>query len=320
MLSLVGLPLTLFSEAYYNQNYFSGETNRGVFGFCVTDTPITIVPNTRQTGYQLVFKNTCFRPMTIFVDITLTLNNFRELTKHLLLIIEPDVPVSLEGDFLSELERNQYGIRMNADWDIVPVTPSATYRDYWQTTEGRIVSRRVALKEYADPSDFLQEEPVVRMVDSGLEIHKGLNPPYIEGQYYCTEPIGVWDELGGEAIRSIWFAPGSFMFKNQTTEGLIDVFSSQFDEERNLVVSIEESDGMFIRGNENRFTIFLNTVSESTNCTTQEVRIISGELNTEDDSLSFQMGLYITQRLGPCLEIMPENKVRVIDFDLVRVE
>lgn len=112
-------------------------------------------------------------------------------------------------------------------------------------------------------------------LEEHIPIYNGINPPRIEGSYRIDPMETVYCEDEGQG----GFAPGKIVksydirfFSQNTTKNTISYEGYTVDNS-----SHESSNGAFISGSGNYFTVFFNTVGQSQGISTKTALVISGE-------------------------------------------
>ena len=83
-----------------------------------------------------------------------------------------------------------------------------------------------------------------------ITIHEGTTPPNIEGTYHITPNVLVIDSVGSEP--GYQFADDYIQFYGQTADNTINSRSTQ------LLGDLSTSEGVFISGSGNDFTVYFN--------------------------------------------------------------
>ena len=145
-------------------------------------------------------------------------------------------------------------------------------------------------KEYSDETyeftvdnrleDVLPEEFRV-LIEPYMPIHKGTNPPNVEGVYLNSPAVLVYSSDGGYDPGKV-FADNYLRFQNQDMKNnTIDYEAKEVS--KGSTLSTESGPGAFISGTGNDFTIFFNTTGiiyeDEYNVSYKEALLISGTLS-----------------------------------------
>ena len=115
---------------------------------------------------------------------------------------------------------------------------------------------------------------ILDQMDPYMNIYRGSNPPNVEGTYlidpfvtvYCQD-YGHGGYAPGDQVNSIYIG-----FFNQDTQKL----TLDFKSESVSNTSYEKGDGSFIAGDGSNFTVYFNTVGQTSNISTKTALVISG--------------------------------------------
>jgi len=135
-------------------------------------------------------------------------------------------------------------------------------------------------------NDFMTEKDIEILEDEGLTIHKGLNPPNIEGNYYAN----TQEQLNG----NIRFNNYTYKFSKQTADLNIEL-NYQSDSGRD----IGEGIGAFIAGSGQTFSVYLetkSTIDEGTHTVSFHTASIYSGTKSSDGIIDFQFGFIVTKK------------------------
>lgn len=122
-----------------------------------------------------------------------------------------------------------------------------------------------------DVTDLVPQEILDEMEDLGLPIYGGIDPPNIEGRFVASPFILLASNRQSDV-------PG-YQFQDYYV-----AFKEQDDRELTIMMDYENGSemgnglGSFIVGDGNRFSVFVEVISESNGETASFVHIVSGEL------------------------------------------
>ncbi len=135
-------------------------------------------------------------------------------------------------------------------------------------------------------NDFLTPEEVETLINDGLKVYKGLDPPNIEGNYYMNS----LEELNG----NMRFINYSYKFTNQTSDLRIEAYHQSDNG-----TDVGEGLGAFIAGSGQTFSVYLETKSEIRDgghtVFINSASIYSG-IKTSEGIENFQFGFIITHK------------------------
>jgi hypothetical protein len=159
---------------------------------------------------------------------------------------------------------------------------------------------------------FLNRSDMEELEVQGFTIHKGFSPPNIEGEYYIEGWNVKFDKMG---IVSAGYpiANYSYIFKNQTEDGRIDV---EFEGSKESGIGT----GGYVSGKEGCFTLFIDQTGESTNsnCAFSMPVVLSGCLdeNSNIESFNYANLMKSVTETEECKELyMPVGNMRIIRPD-----
>lgn len=137
-------------------------------------------------------------------------------------------------------------------------------------TEIRIKSCTCSNKEIEDviPPEILEE------MDPYINIYRGNNPPVVEGTYLIDPFVTVYCQDQGNG----GYSPGDIV--NSTYIGFFNQDNSKltldFKSESVKNTAYEKGNGLFISGEDNKFTVYFDTEGMSSGITTKTALVISG--------------------------------------------
>jgi hypothetical protein len=123
-----------------------------------------------------------------------------------------------------------------------------------------------------DVTDLVPKEILDEMEDLGLPIYGGIDPPNIEGRFVASPFILLASNRQSDI-------PG-YQFQDYYV-----TFKEQNDRELTIMMDYENGSemgnglGSFIVGDGNRFSVFVEVISENNGETASVVNVISGELS-----------------------------------------
>lgn len=152
-------------------------------------------------------------------------------------------------------------------------------------------------------NDIFSAEDLQALVDAGMELYLGENPPSLSGSFLADSLLIEYDDLGLEGYLAAYV----YAFSEQTDEGEITVAYESID--------IDSNDGAaaFITGTEDCFSIFavFSGFTPADNCTYERASVISGCLD-EGNIADFMLGFTMTSLTGECTETLPVGHMRIV--------
>lgn len=154
-------------------------------------------------------------------------------------------------------------------------------------------------------NNFLDSNDIEELENAGMEIHKGADPPNIEGSYELNSLIITYDQVGMEGYTVAYY---EIRYYDQKSDGTI-----KMDYESSQAGDYGYGVGAFISGDDNNYTVYIEAEGSITNCDYKMPSIHSGTKSASDDINDFYWGLIMTEKEGTnCDQLMPEDAVRII--------
>lgn len=111
------------------------------------------------------------------------------------------------------------------------------------------------------------------LIGDYIPIHKGVNPPNVEGTYFISPDVLAYDSDDDFSV-GYQFADNYVQFYDQTSDNTISMKATQ------LLGDLLVGEGMFISGEGNDFTIYFNSYSTHEDGSwLVEAEVISGTIN-----------------------------------------
>ncbi len=152
-------------------------------------------------------------------------------------------------------------------------------------------------------NDIFSAEDLQALVDAGLDLHLGDEPPSFAGSFLADSLAIRYDDLGLEGYLAAYV----YAFSGQTDEGEITVAYESVD--------IDESDdtAAFIAGTEDCFSIFavFSGYTPDDDCNYERATVLSGCLD-EGNIADFMLGFIMTSLMGECAETLPVGHMRIV--------
>jgi len=156
-----------------------------------------------------------------------------------------------------------------------------------------------------DVNDFLDPEDLEAIEDAGMPVHRGDNPPNVEGSYGLDSLIITYDELGMEGWTIAYY---EMTYYDQTSAGAI-----KNDYEAPDAGDVGTGIGGFISGDDGCFSVYLDIEGEASGCSYKLPAVHSGCMDSNGIA-DFYWGFIMKEKSGTnCDALMPEGAVRVIE-------
>ena len=159
----------------------------------------------------------------------------------------------------------------------------------------------------AEVKAFLSDENLQKMDEAGMNIYTGDNPPNIEGSYEFKNQIIKYDQAGGggNIIRLV------YKFEGQKDDNTIN-FSAIGDKDTKGEQYLTEGKGVFISGEGNCFSIYLEKSDKAGDCDGKSVDIFSA-CKTNQGLIDMDQGTLWTYRGDKCseAEAVPAGYLRI---------
>ena len=150
---------------------------------------------------------------------------------------------------------------------------------------------------------FLSEEEILWLEHLGLTLHKGSDPPNIQGSYLLDTLAVYYDDLG----RDFDLASYTYHFTDQIGDSINVSFSSPGanDEATNLQG--------YISGSGDCFNVFLNVLGTRPQCNYNMPQIISGCLSASG-IIDWRWGLIMGEKAGSgCDGMLVDGHRRILE-------
>lgn len=153
---------------------------------------------------------------------------------------------------------------------------------------------------------FLSDENLQEMDEAGMNIYTGDNPPNIEGTYVFKDMAMKYDPTGAKFPLLTYY----FTFKNQNNNTV--EFSHRSEKDEKGKVDLAEGKGVFISGEGNCFSVYLDNDEQVGECESKFVQIFSackdksGLVDTDDGTL----WTYMSDKC-PKEEFVPAGYIRI---------
>lgn len=153
-------------------------------------------------------------------------------------------------------------------------------------------------------NEFLDPEDVQAIEGAGMVIHRGNNPPNVEGIYLADSLIVTYDDYGGEGMM---ISPYQVRYYNQTDQGRVSL-------DYETIPPSDEGSGLgaFISGDNGCFTVFIDIEGAVSGCEYAMPSLHSGCVG-DDGVEGFVWGLIMRHKYGgaACDALLPEGAVRL---------
>lgn len=151
---------------------------------------------------------------------------------------------------------------------------------------------------------FLSDENIKKLEGGGMKIYTGDKPPIVEGSYRFEQIVFKYDPKGEDFI----IAPYHLTFQNQKTDNTL-TFSRKTEE------AIEgpgygEGKGVFISGEGNCFSVYLDNSSKTSHCKYKSVEIISA-CKAGGGLTNMDWGVLWTDKEGDCPKEVTPGYMRI---------
>ena len=159
-----------------------------------------------------------------------------------------------------------------------------------------------------DPvDDYLSEFDRALLEQVGLELHRGDEPPFIEGTYFLDSLLVAWDDDGFDG----WNVVPTFVEFTQQRDDL-SLSAATWDD------GSSSSSGMggYVSGTGDCFSAYIEQTyyTADDDCTVQMPIVWSGCM-VDGDIEDFAMGFIAVERSGPCHDTVQEGHRRLIVED-----
>ena len=115
--------------------------------------------------------------------------------------------------------------------------------------------------------DFIGEDNLALFEEQGFVVHRGANPPAIEGTYEMAHSVVTFDESGQHTGRGLYTYEWTFSDQNND-EVVVSYWSEANDEASGI--------GGFISGEGDCFTVISQLEGEDAGCIFERVHMFSG--------------------------------------------
>lgn len=158
-----------------------------------------------------------------------------------------------------------------------------------------------AVDDFLPPADFAALEAI------GLTIHRGEDPPFVEGLYLMDTLTVTFDEV--DAAVGTVVMPVTTGFTNQRPDGALD--STQDDD-----ISDATGSGAFLSGTGDCFSAYIDFRGfvESDDCHYSMPQILSGCLGDEGIE-DLVIGYVMAETNGACNMTVPRGHRRILEED-----
>lgn len=120
-----------------------------------------------------------------------------------------------------------------------------------------------------DRMDDLIPEEIRDLIEDYVPIYGGINPPNIEGTYFCSPLVLISSNVSGDTPGKGFTDKYKQFFNQDSIENTIEYRQRQGD-------SWGEGNGAFISGSGDNFTVFLSVIGENNGVSTKMTYLISG--------------------------------------------
>lgn len=141
-----------------------------------------------------------------------------------------------------------------------------------QNTKNNTTPHKQAVDVTKVPSQvkpFLNDENLQKMDEAGMNIYTGNNPPNIEGTYMYKDMVVKYDPEGAKFPLLTYY----FTFKDQNNNAVN--FSHRSEKDNKGVVDLAKGKGVFISGEGNCFSVYLDNDEQAGECKSKSVQIFS---------------------------------------------
>lgn len=153
---------------------------------------------------------------------------------------------------------------------------------------------------------FLSDENLQKMDESGMNIYTGDNPPNIEGTYIFKDTVIKYDPEGGNFPLVTYY----YTFKDQNNNTVNFTHRSEKDNKGN--VDLATGKGVFISGEGNCFSVYLDNDEEIGECKSKSAQIFSA-CKDKKGLVDMDEGTLWTYRGNKCSEEdhVPAGYIRI---------
>jgi hypothetical protein len=154
-------------------------------------------------------------------------------------------------------------------------------------------------------SDIFTVEELEDLLDAGLPIYTGDEPPSAVGEYIANSLYIRYDPAGLQTSLATYY----FAFRDQTDAATIVVdYESPVDD-------VSVGNGAFIAGESSCFSIFADVHGEMEGgeCRYHRPTVYSACLDNTGSLAGFVFGFVMKEHEGECSDILPPDYLRVIE-------
>lgn len=155
--------------------------------------------------------------------------------------------------------------------------------------------------------NFLSNENLQKMDEAGMNIYTGDNPPSIEGTYIVNDLVIKYDPKGGNFPLLTYY----YTFKDQKDNTVN--FSHRSEKTEKGEVDLAEGKGVFISGEGNCFSVYLNNDEQIGQCESKSVDIFSACKDKSGGLVDMDQGTLWTYMSDQCPEdeFVPAGYIRI---------
>ena len=117
---------------------------------------------------------------------------------------------------------------------------------------------------------FLSDENLQKMDEAGMNIYTGNNPPNIEGTYVFKDVVIKYDPNGDNFPLTTYY----YTFKDQKGNNTVN-FSHRSEKTSEGEISLAKGKGVFISGESNCFSVYIDNNDLIGKCESRSAQIIS---------------------------------------------